>query len=40
MAKTRVIIRGRDHQKTTGGTDMAAKGEDLATMTTLALIVK
>jgi hypothetical protein len=40
MAKTRVIIRGRDHQKTTGGTDTVAKGEDPATMTTMALIVK
>jgi hypothetical protein len=40
MAKMRVIIRGRDHQKTTKGTDMVAKGEDPATMKTMALIVK
>jgi hypothetical protein len=40
MAKTRVIIRGRDHQKMTGGTDTVAKGEDPTTMTTTALIVK
>jgi hypothetical protein len=40
MAKTRVITSGRDHQKTTGGTDTVAKGEDPATMTTTALIFK
>jgi hypothetical protein len=38
MAKMRVITRGRDHQKTIGETDIAAKGEDPATMTTTALI--
>jgi hypothetical protein len=36
MAKTRVIIRGRDHQKTTGGTNTVAKAEDPSTMTTTA----
>jgi hypothetical protein len=40
MAKMRVIIRGRDHQKKKGGTDMVAKGEDPGKLTTMALIVK
>jgi hypothetical protein len=40
MAKTRAITRGRDHQKTIGGTYTVAKGEDPATMITTALIVK
>jgi hypothetical protein len=40
MANTIAIIRGRDHQKTTGGTDTVAKGEDPTTMKTTALIVK
>jgi hypothetical protein len=40
MAKMRVITRGRNNQKTTGGIDTVTKGEDPATMTTTALIVK
>jgi hypothetical protein len=40
MAKTRAITRGHDHQKTIGGTDEVAKGEDPTTMITTVLIVK
>jgi hypothetical protein len=38
--KTRAITSGRDHRKTTWEIDTAAKGEDLATMTTTVPIVK
>jgi hypothetical protein len=40
MAKMCVITKGSDHQKTIEGTGTVAKGEDPATMTTTALIVK
>jgi hypothetical protein len=38
--KTRSIISGHDHRKTTGEIDIVAKGEDPATMTTMVHIVK
>jgi hypothetical protein len=40
MTKTRVIAIGHDHQKTIGETDTTVKGEDPATMTTMAPISK
>jgi hypothetical protein len=36
MAKTRIIAKGHDHQKMIGETDTTVKGEDPATMTTMA----
>jgi hypothetical protein len=38
--KTRATTSRHDHQKMIGETVIVAKGEDLATMTTTALIVK
>jgi hypothetical protein len=40
MAKMRVITIGHDHQKMIGETDTTVKGEDPATMTTMAPIAK
>jgi hypothetical protein len=40
MAKTRATTNEQDHQKMTEETDTAAKGGDLATMTTTAPTVK
>jgi hypothetical protein len=40
MGKTHITIKERDHQKTTGPTDIAIKGADLATTTTTALTAK
>jgi hypothetical protein len=39
MEKMHAITNGRDHQKITGEIDIVAKGEDLATMKTIVLIV-
>jgi hypothetical protein len=39
-AKTRVIIKGCGHLKTTGEIDTVVKGEDPTTMTIMVLIVK
>jgi hypothetical protein len=35
-----VTIKGRDHLKTTGEIDTTIKGEDIATMNIMDLIVK
>jgi hypothetical protein len=40
MEKMHAITNGHDHQKMTGETDIVAKGEDPATMTTMVLTVK
>jgi hypothetical protein len=40
MEKMHAITNGRDHHKITGEIDTVAKGEDLATMTTMVLTGK
>jgi hypothetical protein len=40
MEKMHAITNGHDHQKMIEGTDMEAKGEDLAIMTTMAPTAK
>jgi hypothetical protein len=40
MEKMRATTNGHDRQKMTEGTDMEAKGEDPAIMTTMALTAK